>query len=478
MSGNKAFDGWNAYERELAAAEYGPEPDELQDDEPTPRARPGLLPDEFWNARPIFQLIRSAAHSRACSGDVLFYTTLARMSGMISHHIRAVTGIGGRASLNVFAATVGASGAGKSTGSALARELMPSPHDHNDFYDGIPIGSGEGIAEAFMGVVEENSGDVYDRGPHKGKPIKVKVRKQVRHNLYCYVDEGQTLAQLGQRSGSTLAETIRRAAVGEALGQTNASEERRRYIAPGSYSMGMLAGFQPSTAVPLLGDAGTGTPQRFFWSWAEDPSIPDEPRPWPGAILDHLGYWRPDGPVDIDFPDSVKRELWRDRVARNRGEIEVSELDGHAGLMKVKAAAMFALLDGRGNVTEEDWALAEMAWKSSCAVRDALVARAAREAAAAREMQAEAAVQLAVRTHDAKTSADLDLRRVAVAIHRHTARAGVGGVSCGTARKALAGRDRHLFEKALAYAVAEGWVLEEGDRICLCTESTDSEGGH
>ena len=456
-------------------AEEPPDWDEPLADSAVSHTRPGLLPEEFWDARKSFGHIRRAAHSRACSGDVVFYTTLARMSGMISHHIRAATGIGGRASLNVFAATVGASGTGKSTGSALSRELMPSPHSHDDFYDGLPIGSGEGIAEAFMGVVEKDTDKVYERGPHKDKPITVKVREQVRHNLYCYVDEGQTLAQLGQRSGSTLAETIRRAAVGEALGQTNASEERRRYVAPGSYAMGMLAGFQPSTAVPLLADASTGTPQRFFWSWAEDPSIPDEPTPWPGAIEDHLGCWRPSGPVDIDFPDSVKRRLWRDRVARNRGEIEISELDGHAGLMKVKLAAMFALLDGRDKVTEDDWDLAEMAWTASCAVRDALVARAKREADVARELQEQAAVQLAVRTHDAKTAADLAVERVARRV-LHIASATPGGVTYGALRKSITSRDRGMTEKAITFAVSRGWVTEENDRICVRTDLV--EGGH
>lgn len=455
------------------APDDGPPPE----DESSAGARPGLLPEEFWNARPILGRIRQAAHSRACSGDVLFYSSLSRLSGMISHHLRATTGIGGPAALNLFAATVGPSGAGKSTGATLARELMPSGRD--DFLDGMPIGSGEGMAEAFMGVIEEPTGEIHQRGPYKGDPVMAKVRKQVRHNAFFYVDEGQTLAQLGQRNGSTLAETIRRAAVGEALGQTNASEERRRYIAPGSYAMGLLAGFQPSTAVPLLADASTGTPQRFIWSWATDPAIPDEAPLWPGAMTDHPGLWKVDETTHIDFPESVKALLWRDRVARNRGEIEVSELDGHAGLMKVKLAALFALLDSRDKVTEDDWELAGMAWASSCAVRDTLVQRAKREAEVARELQDEAAVRLAVRTHDAKTAAELAVERVARRL-LHFAAETPGGVTFGSLRKSITSRDRHLVEKALTFAVSRGWVAEEGDRICVCTDMIEKggQGGH
>lgn len=446
---------------------------EEPDDEPDPDAsaarapRRGLLPETFWAARPVFQHIRQAAHSQGCSGDLVLYSTLARLSGMLSHRIRAVTGIGGRASLNVFAAMVGTSGSGKSISAGCVRDLM-APLD-DDFRDGLPIGTGEGIAEAFMGTVDEATGELHLKGPLKGDPVMQKVRKQTRHNAFFYVDEGQALAQLGSRTGSILGETLRRAAIGEALGQTNASEERTRYIAPGSYSLGLLAGFQPAIATGVLADAHTGTPQRFYWGWADDPSIPDVPPPWPGAIEPHPGRIRPDAPLDIVFPERIRRMLWADRVARGRGEIEVPELDGHAGLMKVKLAALFALLDGgRLAVTEEDWSLAETAWESSCAVRDALVLRAQREAEAERTRLEDAKVHAELRSHVAKKDADLTLERVAHLVRRHASQ--VGGVTYGALKKALASRDRPVAEKAVALAVTRGWVFEEGDRICVNTD--------
>lgn len=446
---------------------WGPDEEEPEDEadpgDTTNGTRPGLLPEAFWNARPVFQHIRQAAHSQGCSGDTVLYSTLARMSAMVSHHIRAVTGIGGRASLNVFAAMVGTSGAGKSISAGCVRDLMHPADD--DFRDGLPIGSGEGIAETFMGSVEEPTGELHQKGPYKGDPVMAKVRKQVRHNAFFYVDEGQTMAKLAERSGSILGETLRRAAIGEALGQTNASEERTRYIAPGSYSLGLLAGFQPSIATVLLADAHTGTPQRFFWGWADDPTIPDNPPPWPGPIEPHPGRIRPEGPVDVDFPVSIKQMLWRERVGRGRGEIEVPELDGHAGLMKVKLAALFALLDGRMAATEDDWRLAEIVWQSSCAVRDSLVRRAEREAALEQQRKTDAKVEIELRSHVAKKGADLTLERVARLVHRHAAQ--VGGVTYGGLKKALASRDRAVAEKAVDLAVARGWVFEEGDRICV-----------
>lgn len=430
-------------------------------------ANPGLLPDDFYEARRVFRHIRQAAHSKACSGDVLFYSTLARLSGMISHHIRAETGIGGRASLNIFAAVVGNSGTGKSTGSSLNRVLTPSPDE--DFRDGLPVGSGEGIAEAFMGTVEEETGEVRKSRGGAETPVTRRVRKQVRHNAYFYVDEGQTIAKLGERNGSVLGETLRRAAVGETLGQTNASEERTRYVAAGSYNLGLLVGFQPSTAVPVLADASTGTPQRFLWAWADDPSIPDLSPGWPGAFDDHPGHIQPSGPVDITFPLRVRTALWKERVARARGELEVPELDGHAGLIKVKVAGLLALLDGgRMAVNDEDWQLAEVVWKASCAVRDALVVRAQREAAAERQREQDAKVHQVLREHEAKTDAELTLQRVANLVRKHASQ--VGGITYGDLNRRIAGRDRPVLRKAVDFAEARGWVFEEGDRLCVKTD--------
>lgn len=431
-----------------------------------PNTPSGLLPDTFWAERRILTHLRQAAHARACSADVVFYSFLARYSGMLSHHIRAETGIGSPASLNLFAAAVGGPGAGKSAGASVARELLPPTTF--DFLDGLPVGSGEGIAEAYMGVVEEETGELHKTGPKKGDPVTVRVRKQVRHNAFFYMDEGEQLSKLGQRNGATLGETLRRAAVGETLGQTNASEDRKRYVAAGSYSMGLLVGFQPSAAMPVLQDSSTGTPQRFLWAWATDPAIPDEPTEWPGLIDDTFILRRPADTLHVAFPASIRRMLWAERVGRNRGEIEVGELDGHASLMQVKLAALFALLEGRTTATEDDWRLAGTVWESSCAVRDVLLRRARAEAEAERQRTDDAKLHQELRTHEAKAGADLALERVARLVQRHASQ--VGGITYGYLKRQLASRDRGLMERAADLAVTRGWVYEEGDRICVKTD--------
>ncbi|MFH9134409.1 hypothetical protein [Streptomyces sp. NPDC017524] len=444
-----------------------PEHDRPGDDQPDPKAHPGLLPEEFWNARPVFQHIRLAAHAEGSSGDVLFFSLLARMSAMVSHRIAAVSGIGGRASLNMFVAVVAASGGGKSIGTKVARSLLP-PIDP-EFRDGLPIGSGEGIAEAFMGTIDEETGEIHAKGPLKGDPVTRKARKQVRHNAYFYVDEGQTLASLAERAGSVLGETLRRAAIGETLGQTNASEERTRYVAAGSYSLGMVVGFQPSTAMPVIADASTGTPQRFLWAWAADPSIPDEPPTSPGPLPVNPASVQPMEDLNIVLPERIRRMLWAEHVARNRGELEIDELDGHANLMKVKITALLALLDGgRVDATEQDWELAEIVWKSSCTVRAALIHRAAREAEAARRREEDAKVAQELRSHQAKNDTDRSLERIARLVKKHSS--AVGGITFGELNRRLRSSDRPFLRRSVEVAETRDWVFVEGDRVCVQTE--------
>jgi hypothetical protein len=161
--------------------------------------------------------------------------------------------------------------------------------------------------------------------------------------------------------------------------------------------------------------------------------------------------------------------LWMDRVRKQRGEIEVSELDGHAGLVKCKVAALLALLDGRYAVSEDDWSLAEMLWDASCGVRDVLVLRAQREAEAERQRTEDAKVQAELRAHLAKSDADRSLERVAGLVKKHASQ--VGGITFGYLKRALASRDRGLMGKAVDLAEARGWVVVEGDTVSVKTDA-------
>ncbi|MGJ7877877.1 hypothetical protein [Streptomyces rochei] len=449
-----------------------PEPDTEPADDSAPAPVPGLIPEEFWAARPELQHIRQAGHSRTRSGDVALLSVLTRLSSLVSHRIRADTGIAGFASLNLFGGIIGPSGIGKSTGVEVADRLMPAPFDL-DFRDGLPLGSGEGLAEVFMGIVEEETGETRKGRGGVETPVTVTVRKQVRHNAFFYVDEGATITRLmKERSGSTLGETLRSAAVGQTLGQTNASKDTSRYIPSGSYSLGLLVGFQPETVAPLFEEVAEGTPQRFVWVQVIDPAIPDVPPPWPGELT----AWRdaaavpPGGEASrfvlVSFDESIKAELRAADLAKVRGHLDPSEfnqLDSQAPVMRVKLASLLAILGGRRHVTPEDWWLAQLLWESSCATRDAVLAYSAAQRRAEQERRTIARIEEEVRVDHAKQLAEET--RTEKAVERLALRIAVlardnGPQTRKAVRAKVAGRDKKYLADAFSYAVLREWVRE------------------
>src|SRR4051794_40402165 len=93
------------------------------------RAHPGrlpILPKEFWQARPVHEHIRRAAHSRLASADLVLHGVLAKIAAMRSHQMYLDSGRG-ESSLNYFVAAVAPSGIGKTAGAAVVDDLLRPP---------------------------------------------------------------------------------------------------------------------------------------------------------------------------------------------------------------------------------------------------------------------------------------------------------------------------------------------------------------
>ncbi|MGW6261361.1 hypothetical protein [Streptomyces sp. NPDC055085] len=382
------------------------------------------LPMEFWESRDSLASIRGLAHSKLLPADTTLAAVMTRVSGAIPHTFTAKSPMG-HASLNLAAAMIGGPSAGKSQSARAARESFPTP-ERLQGRDGLPIGSGEGMTEVFIGLQDQETGEV-KKGPGGTEtPVVVQVRMQIHHNAFFYVDEGKSIGDLEERGGSTLGETIRRAAMGEALGQTNASQDRKRFVAPMSYAMGVLVGLQPSIASTLLKDSGTGTPQRFLWLWARDVTIPDEVVEHAGVIDVHaISDPSYGGTVVFEVPAQVATDMRAKRLhAVRTGGADTDEINGHEPVMKMKFAALLAIIDGRYHMTMDDWRLAEMLWATSCAVRDDLIGLAAREATAARRAAEDAEIDLAARKEDALDKAVMRREARLQKVLEHLASAG------------------------------------------------------
>ena len=154
---------------------------------------PLLLPETFWSARSTLTQIRQAAHSRTRSADVVFHSVLARIAGAVPHTLKLPAIVGSQAPLCYFVGAVGPPGSGKSSGYAIAGELVPVG-DH--VVESLPVGSGEGMVEVLFDMVKEKD-PVTDKWVH--------VKRQMKHNAIIYIDEGDALTALGAKSGATAA---------------------------------------------------------------------------------------------------------------------------------------------------------------------------------------------------------------------------------------------------------------------------------
>lgn len=436
------------------------------------------LPDKFWEARPLLGTIRNAAHRVGRSADAVLGCILARVAAMTSHELVFDFGLG-KGCLNLYCALIGWPAAGKSKASDRATDLLVVPAalaDPDVFKDGIGLGSGEGLAEVYMGTVERDTGRLHQRNTkdaNKGDPITEKVRAQVRHNVYIYVDEGEKLTKQLERQGATAGATLRTGWSGGTLGEANATEERNRSIPRWAYSLGMVIGYQPTTARPLLADVGPGTPQRFLWFSAHDPNIPTEPpqddedvEPITLALADDSGQLIRG--IMTAAPE-IRRMVWDWNNGPARGAYRLADLDGHILVMHCKLACLFAILDGRTKVTMEDWDLAAMLWETSCGVRDALVEWGADDERKKHEQRADAYVEREERAQLVRTQVPAKVARVAAWIARHVH--ADGATARYVLKKRAASRDLKFWDAAEDHAVEQGWVVMDEDRVFTAGES-------
>jgi hypothetical protein len=491
MVGIDAGEPEDLWAGELDGDGYPIDPDEVYSDNTAPHIAEGevagatpeesiaaryRLPEEFWGAREMFKSVRQAAWASQTHPDAVLACVLARASGAAGHEVVFDSGKGSPGTLSLFACLLAPSGIGKSEAYGAASTLVRLPShltddtgyaDHEIFRDGLGIGTGEGLAEAYMGTVERETGKMVMKGKGRNaqpEPEMKAVRAIVRHRAFFFVDEGETLTKMmRERQGATIGPTIRTAWSGGTLGQANASEDRFRFVPARSYSMGMVIGYQPDTAVAMLSDVGPGTPQRFLWFGAQDTEMPEEMYEWP----DHL-VLPPEGMTEgiIRFPLEIKRWLRAQTRGKHRGEIEVDPMDSHEPLMRCKLAALLCWLDGRWEVDRSDWVLGGMIWSVSCAIRDRLIRHRDAEQARAAERKRTERMDEVREAEVLKASVSADVERVARNLPKIAKRMmDRFDAPKRYVMKKNIGRDKSLFDAAVSHAVQRGWLTEQDGEL-------------
>jgi hypothetical protein len=307
------------------------------------------LPGDFYTSTPALLAVRQAAFARQVSPDAVLAVVLCRVAASLPPGIVLPEG----GTLDFVAALIGAPGSGKSKAMRAATDLLPNI---GTTYDGVNIGSGEGIASAYVGKVDDSGTN----------PL---------HNTSAlfYVDEGEQLLTVGRREGSTTFSTIRSAWSGQSVGSLNASPDRRRIVKAGTYRFALAVGFQDTFAAELLNGQNAGDPQRYLFAGVTHPDIRDTCPPFPQPL--HLPLTGSNVSDVVKVDSSIVDGLRRRRGAIGRGETRLHPLDTHRDLLTLKVAALISYLNGNGDVDPDAWTLANAVVENGRAVRQHLVER-------------------------------------------------------------------------------------------------------
>lgn len=393
-------------------------------------AVPPLLDEAFWSARPVHGHIRAVARARGAAPDAVLLAALAHLALRVPPRFTLPALVGGPGSINLCAALIGPSGAGKGAAMRCAEDLFPD----------LPSGAGVGPLGTGAGMVDV----YYAKG--SGDPVRSKA------GWLFQADEGQVLTKLSEGQGSVTLEYVRQGWSGERIGAQTVSAPWR-LLSAGQYRMCVLLGLQPSIARPLLADVDGGTPQRFVFTGVVDPGAPLARPVDPGGVA-----WDcPEPPREIGVAAPIRAEIVARRHEVLTGRCTPDTYDSHRQQNRLKVAALLALLEQRTDVTVDDWHLAGMILDTSDAVRAQTLAahRAAEaldEAGRVNRAAARARAEEAARRRDTD-----DVVRVARVIDRSLARN--GPTTRGRLRTAVqSGPDRDRFDEALAHAEAQGWV--------------------
>lgn len=381
------------------------------------------------------------ARARYAAPWAVFFAVLLRVAASVGPHVQLPGIIGGRASLNLLCAFVSASGGGKGISDKVARMAWPTRVME------LPIGSGEGIAATFKRPDNPDSDD---------EAITAAIFN---------IPEIDTLAGIASRQGSILLAQLKSMAMGEQLGQSNASKATSRIVAAHSYRCCLSVGAQPGHTGVIFSDTTGGTPQRFLWSPTTDPDMPATTAPDPAPLDTALPFWAPgqDGVVEIIYgPEEITQTVIASHIARQRGQADA--LDGHAMLTRCKVAALLAIMHHRSVVSDSDWTLSADVMAVSDRTREWIVGE-ARKAERERVRNRAIARSVGDEVYDSRLLASVK-RSIVRTLERDGEQAG------NELRSRQGKRDRRdLFDQAVAELAADGQVesvpVERGTRYRL-----------
>jgi hypothetical protein len=394
--------------------------------------------DDFWSQRPVLTHLHQAALARRVSPWAVLGVALVNVIAATPPFVVLPPIVAGRGSLNTFIALVGDSGSGKGGATTTATETLITTGCGQAF-SVHTLGSGQGVAHAYG--KRERDGTL------------------TRHTTSCVfiAPEIDAIGATIRQSGSTLLPELRSVWMGEPLGKFYVDPAKRIEIEAHTYRAGLIAHVQPGRAGVLLDDADGGTPQRFLWLPTTFPHAdlrpegPAEPWSWRCPVWKSTGT---EPGVTLPVCAAAWGEIDDSVLARARGQGD--PLDGHRLFCQEKVAAALGILDGRAEVTDDDWSLAQRVMAVSDTTRATVLAELKSVATRAHHDKAHGAAVSAVAVDDAL--ADAAIKRVLKVLPRHIPRA-PDSIGRAELRRRVNSRDRDFVDDALTRLLGTGGVL-------------------
>lgn len=319
-----------------------------------------VLPIEFWESRDALRHIWASAKARLVSPEAVLAAVLQNVSSAVGPHLRMPAVPSRDGTLNYFVAIAGEPSVGKGAALEVARTCMiiqdaPIP---------VNIGTGEGLVKRYVTAHKKDGQVTY---------------KRVSYTAIFEIAEASTFEALASRRGATITPELLKAWSGESLGFANADDERRLLLKAHDYRLGIVMGVQPGKASVLFNGSDIGFPHRFLYTSAYDANAIRERVDSPAPVV-----WNPPVGLSADitdvteqavymtYPDSVSEALFNSRFDGLTGTVVTSDIEGHDDYIRAKTMCLLALLDGRLDVTEEDWSLSGQIMAYSKEVRAAL----------------------------------------------------------------------------------------------------------
>jgi hypothetical protein len=410
------------------------------------------LPDDFWEARPWLAAIRSAAWGAQRCPEAILGAVLATYATALPSSIRVEALVGGNESpLNTYVALVGRSGSGKTGAIGLAMQLCGAT-DSQDHRYGVSLRSGEGLITAAIAE------------PAKRDKSGLEFPAVFRRGVLVEFDEGKALAQHSDRSGSTMLSYLLTAwsgRRGSKVGGTKAAgdESFPADLVRVCAVMGVQLGVAGSLFTGEARDQGfPGRLLYFGMNNLGDRSLRSKGKP---AELG-LPFYYPEKGREIGtmtFPSDVEEAVseWDYLRTMDGGDV----IDGHKMLLRMRTAAILALMDSAAHVDPIHWQLSGEIERHSLAMRSTLLAGISRSV----EERAHAAGRIDAVREQGRLSATHErfAHRLARGLARVTTVDSEQGVPRKQWRGFFASNERAELSAVVDMAIARGWVAYAPD---------------